>query len=159
MNSEQVNPDRKGLEGLQARQKAMDFAKRIYKEILPLLPKEEKWAMAAQIRRAASSIPANIAEGYGRFYYQEGVRFCYVARGSLDEVTTFIILAKDLNYISGDLSTSLRNDATELRRVISGYVSYLKKSKPGQSEPGAGLALRENSAVYSDVENELETDA
>lgn len=140
--------DPKGLEGLQAWQKAMAFAKRIYSDELPLLPKEEKWAMASQLRRAATSIPANIAEGYGRYYYQEGVRFCYIARGSLDETFTYITLARDSGYLSEELFTELNSELLGLKRVIHGYVAYLKKSKPGANEPGAGITLREHSAIY-----------
>jgi len=46
------------------------------------------------------SIPANIAEGYGRYYYQDNVRFCYIARGSLEETLSHLVLAHELNYIS-----------------------------------------------------------
>lgn len=146
--------DSKGLEGLQAWQKAMGLAKRIYKDVMPLLPKEEKWAMTSQLRRAATSVPANIAEGYGRYYYQEGIRFCYIARDSLDETFTYISLARDLNYIPESLFNDLRSELLELKRVIHVYVAYLKKSKPGADEPVAGFTLRENSAIYvPDAEN------
>ncbi|MCW5874901.1 MAG: four helix bundle protein [Anaerolineales bacterium] len=140
---------RKGLESLLVWEKAMHLATRIYKEVLPGLPKEEKWAMAVQLRRAAASVPANIAEGYGRFYYQEGVRFCYIARGSLEEVRTFLALAKELNYLDGSLHTSLSEDIQELRKILGGYVAYLKKNKPGQYEPGSTLSTKEDSAIYS----------
>jgi four helix bundle protein len=76
--------EEKGLETLQVWQKAMALAVKVQQEILPLLPPEEKWAMAAQLRRSVQSIPGNIAEGYGRYYFQESVRFCYIARGSLE---------------------------------------------------------------------------
>ena len=106
--------ERKGLEGLLAWQKSMEFAKRIYTDVIPLLPKEEKWVIGSQLRHAASIVPANMAEGYGRFYFQEGVRFSYIARGSLEEILTFLTLAKDLNYLPVELfeiltSRSIRN--------------------------------------------------
>jgi four helix bundle protein len=75
----------KSLETLEVWKKSKEFAVRIYREALPLLPPEEKWNLNQQLRRASTSIPANIAEGYGRFYYQEIIRFCYIARGSLEE--------------------------------------------------------------------------
>ena len=75
----------KSLETLEAWKKAKEFALRLYREVLPLLPPEEKWNLNQQLRRSSNSIPANIAEGYGRFYYQENIRFCYNARGSLEE--------------------------------------------------------------------------
>jgi four helix bundle protein len=70
----------KSLETLETRCKARDFALRIYREVLHLLSPEEKWSLNQQLRRSANSIPANIAEEYGRFYYQDNVRFCYNAR-------------------------------------------------------------------------------
>jgi four helix bundle protein len=79
------NDNIQGLETLEAWKKANEFALVIYREVLPKLPVEEKWNLDQQIRRAAQSVPANIAEGHGRFYYQDEVRFCYIARGSLTE--------------------------------------------------------------------------
>lgn len=74
----------KSLETLNTWVKTKEFSLRVYREILPLLPAEEKWSMAQQIRRSTNSVPANIAEGYGRFHYQDNIRFCYIARGSLE---------------------------------------------------------------------------
>src|SRR5690606_33742277 len=119
---------------------------------------DARCAMAVQLRRAAASIPANIAEGYGRFYYQEGVRFCYIARGSLEEVRTFLALAKELNYLDAGLHTSLAEDIQELRRILGGYVAYLKKNKPGQHEPGSSLGTKEDHADYSATELDWEYD-
>ncbi len=77
--------------------KAKDFALRIYRDVLPLLPPEEKWNLIRRCRRSSLSIPANIAEGYGRFYYQEDIRFCYTARGSLEETFSHL----DIFFRSG----------------------------------------------------------
>ena len=148
--------ERKGLEGLLAWQKSMEFAKRIYKDVIPLLPKEEKWAMSSQLRRAASSVPANIAEGYGRFYFQEGIRFSYIARGSLEEMLTFLTLAKDVNYVPMELFESLRVEVFEIKRIISGYIGYLKKSKPGQDEPGVDIGIGEGGDAYLITTDEVE---
>ena len=71
-----------GLNRLKVWVRAKEFAVSIYKNVLPLLPSEEKWNLNQQLRRSALSVSANIAEGYGRFYYQDNVRFCYNARGS-----------------------------------------------------------------------------
>ena len=87
-----------GLETLEAWKRAKDFAVKVCKEILPLLPAEEKWSLSQQIRRAVQSVPANIAEGHGRFYFQETVRYCYIARGSLSETYTHITVAYELGY-------------------------------------------------------------
>lgn len=80
-----VKTEDKGLETLQVWQRAMAFAVKVYRQVLPSLPSQEKWSLVDQLRRSVQSIPANIAEGYGRFYYQESIRFCYIARGSLEE--------------------------------------------------------------------------
>jgi len=146
---------KEGLEGLVAWRKSMDLALRVYKEILPLLPKEENWAMGSQLRRAAASIPANIAEGNGRYYYQEGVVYCYIARGSLEETRTFLNLALELGYLPDELHSSFSDDLLELQRIISGYLAYLKKSKRGENEPGANRGLRENPLEYL-IDRELE---
>ncbi len=138
-----------GLEALQVWQKAMNFALRVQREILSSFPPEEKWAMSAQLRRAAQSIPANTAEGYGRYYYQETVRFCYIARGSLEEAYTYIKLADQLGYISENIYQSLNNEIVDLRRLINGYIAYLKKNKRGENEPGSLYRIQEDPLLYS----------
>ena len=64
-----------GLKRLQVWVRAKDFALVVYKRVLTLLPTEEKWNLKQQLRRSSLSISANIAEGHGRFYYQDNVRF------------------------------------------------------------------------------------
>lgn len=90
----------KSLETLEAWKKAKEFALRIYREVLLLLPPEEKWNLNQQLRRSSNSVPANIAEGYGRFYYQENIRFCYNARGSLEETLSHLVMCYELKYIT-----------------------------------------------------------
>jgi four helix bundle protein len=138
-----------GLETLEAWKKSKSFALKVYKEILPLLPQEEKWNLNQQIRRSASSIPANIAEGHGRFYYQENVRFCYIARGSLTETHSHITLAGELGYIPSEKCNEIRKLVEELVRIINGYIAYLKRWKVGANEPGANHVVREEAALYS----------
>jgi four helix bundle protein len=142
-----------GLEKLDVWKNSMAFAVRVHKEFIPLLPAEEKWSLAQQIRRSAQSIPANIAEGHGRFYYQDNVRFCYIARGSLEETLSHIAFARNTDYISPALYQSLANDGEELTRLINGYIGFLKQSKRGANEPGANYAIREFSSDYI-IENE-----
>ncbi len=140
--------EEKGLETLKVWQRAMSFALNVQQQILPLFPIEEKWALAAQMRRSAQSIPANIAEGYGRYYYQEGVRFCYVARGSLEETFSHISLAHKLGYMSPDTFDKLNQEIQELRRILNGYISFLRKSKRGENEPGSILGIQEEPVPY-----------
>ena len=137
-----------GLETLEAWKKARAFSLVVYKEVLPQLPADEKWHLNQQIRRSAQSVPANLAEGHGRFYYQDNVRFCYIARGSLTETYTHLLLARDLGYISSGLFDRLKSQIEELIRIINGYIAYLKRSKRGEKEPGANYAVRDESTEY-----------
>lgn len=137
-----------GLEKLDVWCKARDFAVRINKELLPLLPTEENWALSQQIRRSSQSIPANIAEGHGRFYFQDNVRFCYIARGSLEETLSHVVYAYKVGYIPENFYKVLAVDGENLNRLINGYIGFLKRSKQGANEPGANYTIREESADY-----------
>ncbi len=143
-----TNGNVQGLETLEAWKKSKEFAVKVYKEVLPLLPSAERWNLDQQIRHSVSSVPANIAEGHGRFYYQENVHFCYIARGSLTETYSHISLATELGYIPDDQYKELMQDIEELIRIINGYIAYLKRSKIGANEPGANYATREDTAPY-----------
>jgi four helix bundle protein len=145
----------RGLETLQVWQKAMAFAVKICHQILPALPSQEKWSLVDQLRRSVQSIPANIAEGYGRFYYQESIRFCYLARGSLEETFNHITLALRLDYLNNESFQSLASEIQEIRRMLSGYISYLKTSKRGAAEPGAPLAVHEEQVPYVEDFSEI----
>ncbi|MGH2628261.1 MAG: four helix bundle protein [Anaerolineales bacterium] len=78
-----------------------------------------------QLRRASVSVVANIAEGQGRYYFQERTRSYYLARGSLEEVETLLILAQDLGYLKGQQAKVI-NSVHDLRRMLNSYVRYLK---------------------------------
>jgi len=138
----------KGIETLQVWQRAMVFTEKVCSQVLPLLPIQEKWSLINQLRRSVQSIPANIAEGYGRFYYQESIRFCYIARGSLEETFSHITLAYRLNYLSDEVFQSFTSEIREIRRMLNGYISFLKTSKRGVAEPGATIAVHEESIPY-----------
>lgn len=98
-----------------------------YKKILPLLPASEKYNLDKQIRSAAISITANIAEGYGRFHYQEGIQFYRISRGSLYELKDHLSSCYDLDYI-GDV---LYKDGIELiedaKITLNGFINFIKK--------------------------------
>lgn len=129
--------------------RAKDFAIAIYKEAVPHLPASEKYNLADQLKRSASSIPANIAEGHGRYYYQDNVRFCYIARGSLTETYSHITLACELGYVPVEKHKEITKLVEELLRIVNGYIAYLKRSKIGADEPGANQFVREESSSYS----------
>ncbi len=137
-----------GLERLDVWQAAKTFAIVVYNEVLPHLPVEEKWGLNQQLRRAAQSIPANVAEGHGRFYYQETIRFCYIARGSLEEVCSHLELAHDLGFIPTDLYGRISMESDRVNRLINGYIAFLKKSRQGENEPGSPKMIQENQGDY-----------
>jgi four helix bundle protein len=124
----------------------------VHKQLVPSLPPEEKWDLSKQIRTSSKSVMANIAEGYGRYYYQDNVRLCYIARGSLDETINHLITALNLEYIPQDLYDNLRTRADETRRLLNGYINYLKRRKQGEDEPGSHLAIRDAQDAY-ELEN------
>ena len=148
-----------GLEKLDVWCRARDFAVRINKEVLPLLPAEEKWVLNQQLRRSSQSIPANIAEGHGRFYFQDNVRFCYIARGSLEETLSHIVYAQKVGYISEALFKSLALDGENVNRLINGYIGFLKKSKQGANEPGANYSIREDTADYNIEDDSISSES
>ncbi len=148
----------KSLETLEAWKKAKEFSLRVYREALPLLPPEEKWNLNQQLRRSSLSVPANIAEGYGRFYYQDNTRFCYNARGSLEETLSHLAIAHEMKFIPKALFDSLEQDGEKLPQLINGYIGYLKRSKQGQNEPGAEHSIHEESAAYDIHLSELAND-
>ncbi|QRN82332.1 four helix bundle protein [Chloroflexota bacterium] len=126
-----------GLNRLQVYIAAQSLAQRVYSSVVPLLPSEEKWGLSSQIRRAVASVPANIAEGYGRYYYQETIRFCYIARGSLMELSSHFDLAREQGFISEELYHQLDNEMNTLLKLIHGFIKYLKQTKRGMNEPGS----------------------
>ena len=149
--------DEKGLETLQVWQRSLEFAKLVCRDILPQLPSHEKWALVEQLRRSVQSIPANIAEGYGRYYFQESVRFCYIARGSLEETFSHLVLAYKLEYLPDENYKSLTAEIQELRRMLNGYIAFLKASKRGVGEPGSTVYVRESPSPYLEESDPSET--
>jgi len=96
-------------------------------------PPEEKYKLSDQIIRSSRSIAANIAEGHGRFHFQEQIQFCRQARGSLSEVLNHIYTAFDCNYISKEQVIEVENKADLLLKLVNGYICYLKNQKQTQS--------------------------
>lgn len=90
------------------------------KNLLPLIN---------QAIRSAVSVPSNVAEGIGRQYKKETIHFMYIARGSLYELETQLILLKKFNEISNQNFDKFEQDAMSCRRLISGTINYLKKNK------------------------------
>ncbi|MGA0333414.1 MAG: four helix bundle protein [Kiritimatiellia bacterium] len=91
------------------------------------LPKDEKYLLKSQILRSSRSVPANIAEGYGRYHFKENIQFCRQARGSLTETLEHLNLALDEEYLSKDLYNQLRADYENCLKILNGYISYLQR--------------------------------
>ncbi len=108
---------------------AHQFVLNIYK-ITSEFPKIELYGLTSQIRRASSSIPANIAEGFGRFSTKEYIQFLIIARGSLEEVNYFLILSKDLTYITETNYQLLSKQTDNIGKMINGLINSLRKKNP-----------------------------
>lgn len=100
-----------------------------YKKILPLLPKEEKHNLDFQIRKSSRSITANIAEGVGRYHYQEAIQFVRISRGSLYELKDDLISCKDLEYITEILFNEGLEKIEKAKASVNGFINYLEKQK------------------------------
>ena len=107
-------------------QKSMELVKSVY-ELVQLLPREETFALSNQMRRAAISIPSNIAEGYARASDKELNRFLHISRGSIAELETQILLAAKLNYVSGKKIEHLLNMCNEVGRQLNAFIAVVNK--------------------------------
>jgi four helix bundle protein len=104
--------------------KAMDFVEAIY-AMSRAWPKEETYGLTGQIRRAAVSVPSNIAEGQGRISTKEFIHHLSIARGSLLEVETQLLLAERLGYLEDATCTDLLQSSAEVSRLLSGLTSSM----------------------------------
>ena len=105
-------------------QKSMDFVEEIYAAARGF-PKDELYGLTTQLRRAAVSIPSNIAEGQGRLTPGEFRQFLGHARGSLLETGTQILLAGRLHYMSSETTTHLLKLSSEVGKILNGLVGSI----------------------------------
>ena len=119
-----ISKEIKNHKDLEVWKKSMDLVSNIYK-ITESFPNKELYGLTNQIRRAAVSIPSNIAEGAARNSKKEFIQFLYIALGSLSELETQIIIADRLEYLN-NLDTSLE-DLKFVQKLINGLIYYLKK--------------------------------
>ncbi len=101
------------------------------RKIVPLLPADERFRLKDQLIRSARSTTANIAEGDGRFHYQDNAKFCRNARGSCKEVLDHLITANDEELISGPLLLEGRKLVERAVRLLSAYIRWLGKAQRG----------------------------
>ncbi|MFH1522380.1 MAG: four helix bundle protein [Patescibacteria group bacterium] len=122
------NKKKHKFEDVKAWKSAREFRKHIYR-ITKEFPKEEMYCLTSQIRRAAISIHSNIAEGYGRYSYQENIQFCRTARGSLNEVLDQLYVAHDEKYISQNEFNFLYDAGRNTEYDINCYIGFIKKQQ------------------------------
>lgn len=113
---------------LAAWQRSMDLAQAVY-ELTLALPDAEKFGLTAQLRRAAVSVPSNIAEGEGRGSDGEFVHFLRIAHGSLQEIETQLILAVRFSFVSRAKAVGVMRTASEVGRILNGLIRSLHKAR------------------------------
>lgn len=112
-------------------QKGMDLAADVYR-LSRAWPKEEVYGLTSQARRAAAAIPANIAEGYGRQSTASYAQFLKIARGSLKELETHLLLAERVGLVVEGTCADALQEADELGRMLGCLITSLRKSSARQ---------------------------
>ena len=107
------------------------FRKKISKTAKTYFPPEEKWRLTDQILRSSRSVTSQIAEGHGRYHYQENIQFCRVGRGSHSETLEHLITAFDEEYITEEKLKELKADWDHCLKLLNGYINYLQNKKRG----------------------------
>jgi four helix bundle protein len=111
-------------------------------ELTKTFPREEVFALTSQMRRAASSVPANIAEGCGREGPAELARFIQTAAGSASELQYHLLLARDLGYISPDSHATADREVAEIKMMLSGFSGTVRNAR--RSQPIATKLITDN---------------
>jgi four helix bundle protein len=113
-------------EKLEVWSRSVDFVTDVYK-LSEIFPKEEKFGLTSQIRRAAVSVPANIAEGAGRESPKEFVHFLSNAQGSASELATELLIARRLGFLSEQNYLKLNSELDHIGRMIFGLSQHMKQ--------------------------------
>lgn len=108
----------------------MDLAVLIYQTV-KTLPKEELYGLSDQMRRSVVSIPSNIAEGQQRRSLKEYIHFLYVAKGSLGELETQVLLCERMGYISNQVTEQIKTECTEIGKMLNSLIKKLQESSGG----------------------------
>jgi four helix bundle protein len=95
-------------------------------------PREEQYGLTSQMRRSASSVPANIAEGCGRGGKAELARFLLISVGSASELEYHLLLAKDLELLDREAYVALNHDVTEIKRMLASLIRTVRNPRRGQ---------------------------
>ena len=119
----------KNFEELEVYKACREFRKLISSIVRAHFPKEEKYLLSAQVLDSSRSVTSALAEGHGRFHFQENIQYCRIARGSLSESLEHMICAFDEGYIGDATLSEVRNQYQRCLRLLNGYVRYLKNRK------------------------------
>ncbi len=106
---------------------AMELVKEIYL-LTKKYPKEELYALTSQTKRAAVSVPANIAEGAGRQYKKDTIQFLHISRGSLYELETHLNIAMMVQIISEDELLEVSGLIEKSMQLLNGFINYMEKA-------------------------------
>jgi len=117
----------KTFEDLLVWQKSHQFVLAVYK-VTSSFPKEELYGLTSQFRRAAISIPANISEGYKKKGKLDKLRFYNISQGSLEECRYYIILSRDLGYITEEVKVTLVRDIVDVSLLLNSYCKAISES-------------------------------
>ena len=110
---------------LDAWKKSIEYVTEIYK-VTNSFPESEKFGLVNQMRRAAVSIPSNIAEGASRQHIKEYIQFAYISLGSLNELNTQLVIASNLKYIDAVTYTNMLEASDNIGKMLNGLIKYLK---------------------------------
>ena len=116
------------FEDLDVWQMGSDLTLKIY-EITGHFPKEEIYGMTSQIKRAALSVPANISEGFGRYHFMDKAKFYLNARGSLYELKSHLLIAKELGFIRDDITASVFQEIDNLSLKLNNLINKTRGLK------------------------------
>ncbi|MCZ8353624.1 MAG: four helix bundle protein [Cyclobacteriaceae bacterium] len=108
-----------------------------------VFPKEEQFGLTQQIRKSAISIPSNIAEGCGRNHTKDSLQFFYIARGSIYELETQLILANDLNYLKEDSYDLLKEQIIRCKKLLNGFINYFSNQSNNEQQTTVNETLKE----------------
>ena len=120
----------KSFEDLECWQTAT-AVRRFIMKLLKKFPQDEKYELINDMKRASRSATHNIAEGFGRFHYQENIQFCRQSRGSLQELVDQLITALDEQYITNNEYQEGRVHVEKAIALLNGYIKYLSNAKHG----------------------------
>lgn len=109
--------------------KAATEVRRFIMTVVKEFPQKEKYSLMDDMTRAARSVTHNIAEGFGRYHFQENVQFCRQSRGSLQELVDQLITARDEEYISHEKYREGKERIDKAMALLNGYINYLLRAK------------------------------